>query len=87
MFAAQIRRKRVERMRAITHWRWPFDEAYVKITGETHSLLRTVNHEGEVLESTLADQTEDPRSSGFRAIRCWNRDARTSPFAAAAGAV
>src|ERR1700761_6666778 len=51
MFAAEIRRKRVERMRAFTHWRWHLDEMYVKIGGEMHYLWRAVDHEGEVLES------------------------------------
>jgi putative transposase len=51
MFAAEIRRKRVERMRAFTHWRWHLDEVYVKINGEMHYLWRAVDHEGEVLES------------------------------------
>ena len=36
MFAAEIRRKRVEAMRAHTHWRWHLDEMVVKINGETH---------------------------------------------------
>jgi putative transposase len=36
MFAAEIRAKRVERMRAFTHWRWHLDEVYVKINGEMH---------------------------------------------------
>jgi putative transposase len=36
MFAAEIRRKRVDRMRAYTHWRWQLDEVYVKINGEMH---------------------------------------------------
>ena len=51
MFAAEIRRKRVDRMRACTHWRWHLDEVYVKINGEMHYLWRAVDHEGEVLES------------------------------------
>ena len=51
MFAAEIRRKRVDRMRAYTHWRWHLDEVYVKINGEMHYLWRAVDHEGEVLES------------------------------------
>jgi hypothetical protein len=50
MFAAEIRRKRVERMRAFTHWRWHLDEVYVKIGGEMHYLWRAVDHESEVLE-------------------------------------
>jgi putative transposase len=51
VFAGEIRRKRVDRMRAHTHWRWHLDEVYVKINGETHYLWRAVDHEGEVLES------------------------------------
>ncbi len=34
MFAAEIRRKRVQHMRAYTHWKWHLDEVYVKINGE-----------------------------------------------------
>ena len=51
MFAAEIRKKRVEAMRAHTHWQWHLDEVYVKINGQMHYLWRAVNHEGEVLES------------------------------------
>jgi putative transposase len=51
MFAAEIRRKRVDHMRSFTHWRWHLDEVYVKINGEMHYLWRAVDHEGEVLES------------------------------------
>ncbi len=31
-------------------WRWPLDEVFVRINGETHYLWRTVDHEGEGLE-------------------------------------
>jgi putative transposase len=58
MFAAEIRRKRVDRMRAYTHWKWHLDEVYVKINGEMHYLWRAVDHEGEVLES-FASKTRD----------------------------
>jgi putative transposase len=51
MFAADIRRQRVSRMRGFRHWRWHVDEVYVKINGETHYLWRAVDHEGEILES------------------------------------
>ena len=51
MFAAEIRRKRVDHMRAYTHWRWHLDEVYVRINGEMRYLWRAVDHEGEVLES------------------------------------
>src|SRR5471032_1783496 len=51
MFAGEIRRKRVQAMRAYTHWRWHLDEVCVKINGEMRYLWRAVDHEGEVLES------------------------------------
>src|SRR3981081_1026068 len=51
MFAAEIRKKRVDRMRGNTHWKWHLDEVYVEINGETRYLWRAVDHEGEVLES------------------------------------
>ena len=34
MFAGEIRRKRVQHMRAYTHWKWHLDEVYVRINGE-----------------------------------------------------
>jgi putative transposase len=51
MFAADIRRQRVSRMRGFRHWRWHLDEMYVKVNGEMVYLWRAVDHEGEVLES------------------------------------
>jgi putative transposase len=48
MFTAEIRKKRVDRMRAHTHWRWHLDEVYVKINGEMRYLWRAVDHEVEV---------------------------------------
>jgi putative transposase len=51
MFAGEIRRQRVSRMRGFRHWRWHLDEVYVKINGEMRYLWRAVDHEGEVLES------------------------------------
>ncbi len=51
MFAAEIRRKRVDRMRAFTHWRWRLDDVVVKINGQAHYLWPAVDLEGEVLES------------------------------------
>ena len=35
MFAAEIRRKRIDRMRAYSNWKWYLDEVFVKINGET----------------------------------------------------
>ena len=44
MFASEIRKKRVQRMRQFTHWRWHLDETYVKINGQMHYLWRAVDH-------------------------------------------
>jgi len=62
MFAAQIRSKRAERMRARHCWRWHLDEVFVKINGETHYLWRAVDHEGEVLESVVT-KTRDRKAA------------------------
>ncbi len=51
MFAADIRRQRVNRMRGFRHWNWHLDEMYVRINGEMLYLWRAVDHEGEILES------------------------------------
>ena len=50
MFAAEIRRRRRQTLRAVPQWSWHLDEVFVKINGETHYLWRAVDHEGEVLE-------------------------------------
>jgi putative transposase len=51
LFAADIRRQRVSRMRGFRQWKWHLDEVYVKVGGEMHYLWRAVDQEGEVLES------------------------------------
>jgi putative transposase len=53
MFASEIRRRRVDRMRAFSHWCWHLDELFVKINGERHYLWRAVDHEGEVMEAVV----------------------------------
>jgi putative transposase len=53
ILAAEIRQKRVDRMRASSSWRWHVDEVFVKINGERHYLWRAVDHEGEVLEAVV----------------------------------
>ena len=50
IFAAEIRRKRVQQMRSSSNWQWHLDEVFVRINGELHYLWRAVDHEGEVLE-------------------------------------
>ena len=54
VFAAEIRRGRVQAMRAFQHRRWHLDEMFVKINGVKHYLWRAVDHEGEVLESFVS---------------------------------
>ena len=65
MFAAEIRRKRVQNMRAHTHWRWHLDEVYVKINGEMRYLWRAVDHEGEVLESFVTTTRDKAAALAF----------------------
>ena len=65
MFAAEIRRKRVERMRQHTHWRWRLDEVYVRINGEMRYLWRAVDHEGEVLESFVTKERDKAAALKF----------------------
>src|ERR1700712_6051994 len=67
MFAAEIRKKRVDRMRSHTHWRWRLDEVYVKINGEMRYLWRAVDHEGEVLESFVT--TTRDKAAALKFIR------------------
>jgi len=62
MFAAEIRKKRAERLRSGPQWRWHLDEVFVKINGERHFLWRAVDHEGEVLESFVT-KTRDKKAA------------------------
>jgi putative transposase len=61
MFAAEIRKRRVEGMRS-SRWRWHLDEVFVKINCEKHSIWRAVDHEGEVLESFVT-KTRDKKAA------------------------
>ena len=65
MFAAEIRRRRVDRMRAFSNWRWHVDEVFVKINGERHYLWRAVDHEGEVLEAVVTKRRN--KKAAYRA--------------------
>ena len=58
LFAADIRRRRVSRMREYRHWRWHLDEIYVRINGEMRYLWRAVDHEGEILESYVTKKRD-----------------------------
>ena len=67
MFAADIRRKRTNQMRAYSNWRWHLDEVFVKINGETHYLWRAVDHEGEVLETYVTKRRD--RNAALKFLR------------------
>ena len=67
VFAAEIRRRRVNRMRSGTHWQWHLDEVFVKINGEQHYLWRAVDHEGEVLESFVTKRRD--RKAALKFLR------------------
>nr|WP_126174307.1 IS6 family transposase [Altericroceibacterium xinjiangense] len=51
MFAADIRRQRVSRMRGFRHWKRYLDEMYVRMNGKIVHLSRAVNYPDEVSES------------------------------------
>jgi putative transposase len=65
MFAADIRRQRVSRMRGFRHWKWHLDEMYVKLNGEMVYLWRAVDHEGEVLESYVTKKRDKSAALAF----------------------
>jgi len=40
MFAPEIKKKRIDRLRAFSTWRWHVDEVFVKINGKRHYLIK-----------------------------------------------
>lgn len=67
MFASEIRRNRVSRLRSHSNWQWHLDEVFVKINSETHYLWRAVDHEGEVLESYVTKHRD--RKAALKFLR------------------
>lgn len=65
MFAADIRRQRVSRMRGFRHWRWHLDEMYVKLNGDMVYLWRALDHEGEILESFVTRKRDKSAALTF----------------------
>ena len=71
MFAAEIRRKRIDRMRAFSNRRWHLDEVFMKINGERHYLWRAVDREGEVLEAVVTKRRNKKAALNFlRKLMC-----------------
>ena len=65
MFASEIRKNRISRMRACSNWQWHLAEVFVKINGETYYLCRAVDHEGEVLESYVTKRCDRKAALNF----------------------
>ena len=65
LFASDIRRQRVSRMRGFQHWRWHLDEMYVKLNGEMVYLWRAVDQEGEILESFVTKKRDKAAALTF----------------------
>ena len=67
IFAAEIRKKRMDRMHAFSGWRWHLDEMFVKSNGEGHYLWRAVDQEGEVLEAFVSKKRD--REAALKFLR------------------
>ena len=65
MFAADIRRQQVSRMRCFRHWKWNLDEMYVRVNGEMAYLWRAFDQEGENLESYVTKTRDKPAALRF----------------------
>ena len=65
MFAGDIRRQRVSKMRGYRQWRWHLDEMYVKLNGEMVYLWRAVDQEGEILESFVTKKRDKEAALSF----------------------
>ncbi|WP_374132574.1 hypothetical protein [Sphingomonas sp. 28-62-20] len=53
MFAGEIRRQRVSRMRGFRHWRWHLDEMYVKLNGIVRRNAPLISYLVRVPQSVL----------------------------------
>ena len=65
MFAGDIRRQRVSKMRGYRQWRWHLDKIYVKLNGEMVYLWRAVDQEGEILESFVTKKRDKEAALSF----------------------
>ena len=65
LFASDIRRQRINRMRGFRQWQWHLDEMYVKVNGEMRYLWRAVDHEGEILESYVTRTRDKSAALAF----------------------
>jgi putative transposase len=54
MFAVEIGRRRMVRMRSCSRWRWQLDERFAKVNGAQFRPRRAVDHRGGVLEASVS---------------------------------
>jgi transposase-like protein len=69
MFAADIRRQHVSRMRDFTPWRWHVDEGYVKINGEMGSVSQCGRHRQGSLSALMSRKSRALSPSPFSPFR------------------
>ena len=81
LFAADVRRQGVSRMRGFRHWRWHLDEMYVKLNGEMVHLWRAVDQEGEILEWTDSNFVRGAIEMERKDHRYGDRQGRAGPAA------
>jgi putative transposase len=65
LFAAEIRKNRVARLRRFPQWRWHLDEVFVKVNGQLCYLWCAVDHEGEVLEAVVTAKRDKAAALKF----------------------
>ena len=67
IFAAEIRKKRVARMRGYPQWHWHPDEVFVNVNDKLCYLRRAVDHEGEVLEAVATVKRD--KAGGLKLLK------------------
>jgi putative transposase len=65
MFAGDIQRHRVSRMRGFRRCRWHLDDMYVKLNGEMVYLWRAVDRQGEILKSYITKSRDKDAALRF----------------------
>lgn len=67
LFASEIRKARIQRMRTQSNHQWHLDEVFVKINGETQYMWRAVDHEGEELDALVTKRRD--RKAALKFLR------------------
>ena len=65
LFASEIRKRRVDRLKSSSNWQWHLDEVFVKVNGVRHYMWRAVDHEGEVLDSYVTKRRDHKAALKF----------------------